>query len=461
MRDFNLLSKVMKTIISLIFFFSYIQVQAQWDLIHQDAEGIYFNDMYVYDEQNIFLLGGEILGSESYSFVLKSTDGGISWSESPHYVGDIFKSIYFTTLDTGFAVVQSNGLFLVYRSVDSGVNWSQISIVPPASGQTGSAVRIPIRFFNAQVGVLSYSGVTFKTTDGGANWVEVLEMSGGSYSSIDGSNYVAVGGAVFTINSIDMCETWNNLVFYEGSNHTSTVHLKDSNVAIGGVGVDGAEQFGYPYFNFAIFIRATFNGATNIVQHFPYTNRISSLFQWDDNVIYGGTFPISTFYTGMPPFGHFIKSIDGGENWFEQGVNGISANELGSINKVQCASENICFAYGGNKIYKTNNGGGALQDQIPTNVINVGTDDLIAQTNFSLYPNPSTNTIFISSPDLTPGCFVRVYNLSGQLVYELNELEQSERLAIATSNIGPPGMYVVQLHSPGKVMAVQKLVVAE
>jgi photosystem II stability/assembly factor-like uncharacterized protein len=435
---------------------------AQWDLIHEDAEGIYFNDMYVYDEQNIFLLGGELLGSQSYSFVLKSSDGGISWTESPHYVGDFFKSIYFTSIDTGFVTVWSAnlGLMLVYRSVDSGVNWNQISIVPPASGQTGSAVRIPIRFFNAQVGVLSYSGITYKTIDGGFNWLEVLQMGGGSYASIDDSNYVAVGGAVMK-SSNDFCETWNNIVFYEGSNHTSTVHLKDSNVAIGGVGVDGAEQFGYPYFNFAIFIRATFNGATNIVQHFPYTYRISSLFQWDDNLIYGGTFPISTFYTGMPPFGHFIKSTDGGETWYEQGVSGISASELGSINKVQCASENICFAYGGNKIYKTSNGGGALQNQIPTNVINVGTHDLIAQTNFSLHPNPSTHTVYLSSPDLKPGSFVRIYNLSGQLVYEQNVLEQSERLAIATSNIGPPGMYVVQLHSPGKAMAVQKLVVAK
>jgi hypothetical protein len=83
------------------------------------------------------------------------------------------------------------------------------------------------------------------------------------------------------------------------------------------------------------------------------------------------------------------------------------------------------------------------------------------QSSFILHPNPSTNTIYLSSPDLTPGCFVRVYNLSGQLVYELNVLGQSERLSIATSNIGPPGMYVVQLHSPGKAMAVQKLVVAE
>jgi hypothetical protein len=82
-------------------------------------------------------------------------------------------------------------------------------------------------------------------------------------------------------------------------------------------------------------------------------------------------------------------------------------------------------------------------------------------TFLSIYPNPSTHTVYLSSPDITPGCFVRVYNLSGQLVYEQNVMEQSERLAIASSNIGPPGMYVVQLHSPGKAMAVQKLVVAE
>jgi hypothetical protein len=78
-----------------------------------------------------------------------------------------------------------------------------------------------------------------------------------------------------------------------------------------------------------------------------------------------------------------------------------------------------------------------------------------------IHPNPSTHTVYLSSPDLTPGSFVRIYNLSGQLVYEQNVLEQSERLAIATALIAPPGMYLVQLHAPGKAMAVQKLVVAD
>jgi len=92
---------------------------------------------------------------------------------------------------------------------------------------------------------------------------------------------------------------------------------------------------------------------------------------------------------------------------------------------------------------------------IPTNLPNR------EPTEFRVFPNPSTHTVYLSSPDIIPGSFVRIYNLSGQLVYEQNVLEQSERLAITTNHIGPPGMYVVQLRSPGKSMAVQKLVVAE
>jgi len=78
-----------------------------------------------------------------------------------------------------------------------------------------------------------------------------------------------------------------------------------------------------------------------------------------------------------------------------------------------------------------------------------------------LFPNPTTHTLYLSSPDLTPGSFVQIYNISGQLVYEQNLTEQSEQVAIAAANIGPPGMYLVQLHTPGKAMSVQKLVVAE
>jgi hypothetical protein len=85
----------------------------------------------------------------------------------------------------------------------------------------------------------------------------------------------------------------------------------------------------------------------------------------------------------------------------------------------------------------------------------------LTKSPLKIHPNPSTSTVYLSSPDLIPGSFVHIYNLSGQLVYEQNVLEQSERLAIATAHIGPPGMYLVQLHHPGKAMAVQKLVVAE
>jgi len=92
---------------------------------------------------------------------------------------------------------------------------------------------------------------------------------------------------------------------------------------------------------------------------------------------------------------------------------------------------------------------------LSTNSQNININEL------RLFPNPSTHTLYLTSPDLTPGSFVRIYNLSGQLVYEQNVLEQSERLAIVTAEIGPPGMYLVQLHHPGKAMAVQKLVVAE
>jgi hypothetical protein len=98
---------------------------------------------------------------------------------------------------------------------------------------------------------------------------------------------------------------------------------------------------------------------------------------------------------------------------------------------------------------------------IGQNPVTTNTISYTKSNGFRIHPNPSSQTVYLNSPDITPGSFVRIYNLSGQLVYELNVLEQSTSLAIATSNIGPPGMYVVQLHSPGKAMAVQKLVVAE
>jgi len=437
----------MKKVLILLFFWtSFLPFSnAQWEMVFAIDDERSISDMFVIDENNLFIIGSHNYPN-IYSYVMKSVDGGVSWTDYQEFSGQYFKSIYFTSSDTGYiATNYLGGLVSILRTTSAGVNWEEIS----PQYLIGNVQRLPLFFYgNSGVGIMSKPGMIYKSNDYGESWTELENSNfGGFFSNLNDGVFATLSSNIVTVTK-DTCSTWESELYtYLAS--PGAVDFKADKIFVGSTGVNGT-SYGYPHYNFAIVSKADIENLLFQELHFPTITLFGSIEIVDDNEVFMGT--------GAQAPSRFMKSINGGQTWFTQ----ISPQGLGMVREIDCVNSNVCYALvAPDKILKTTNGGGELQEQVITAGIGVGFDEENTSNTISIHPNPSTHTVYLSSPDITPGSFVRIYNLSGQLVYEQNVLEQSERLTIVTANIGPPGMYVVQLHNPGKVMAAQKLVVAE
>lgn len=116
---------------------------------------------------NLFAVGYN-LGIKS--FVVKSTNNGISWTEltSPFAAGDNLTTIAFPTPQLGL-VAGSGGV--IWRTTDGGTTWNTVS----AAGYTGGINDLVM--LNATTGYACGSSNNnfnvLKTTDGGATWTGI------------------------------------------------------------------------------------------------------------------------------------------------------------------------------------------------------------------------------------------------------------------------------------------------
>jgi photosystem II stability/assembly factor-like uncharacterized protein len=104
----------------------------------------------------------------SYNCILKTTDGGVSWTE--HGAGNGFQSVYFVNKDTGYAVAQGS----IAKTVDNGNNWELTDVKVPEGVHP---FLFSVYFTNDTTGyviggdVINASpDIILKTSDGGINW---------------------------------------------------------------------------------------------------------------------------------------------------------------------------------------------------------------------------------------------------------------------------------------------------
>ena len=83
---------------------------------------------------------------------------------------DAIASIYFTNVDTGFAVTTSTGKLL--HPTDGGVNWSQSTV------GTNQVIH-EVYFINDTIGFITGDSIFLRTIDGGSNWSVLPTISSG------------------------------------------------------------------------------------------------------------------------------------------------------------------------------------------------------------------------------------------------------------------------------------------
>ncbi|MDN3668950.1 YCF48-related protein [Echinicola jeungdonensis] len=188
----------MKRILLLFFLIAFIFQTAfsqSWRRI--GSWGNDFEDIHWVNEETAFLAGEEI--------ILKTIDGGLSWTEQKSPIKNHMLSLDFFDEDMGL-IVGENGK--IFKTENGGQDWELISLPTPSA-------LINVQILSQETVVISAEeGLIFLSEDGGLSWT--LSTSGtqadlnGLYFINADSGYVASSDAEI-LKTVDGGESWSAL----------------------------------------------------------------------------------------------------------------------------------------------------------------------------------------------------------------------------------------------------------
>lgn len=364
------------------------------------------------------------------------------------------KDVHFPTSTVGYAV-GDNGVVL--KSVDSGDSWQTVFTNPLLSFTS-------VFFTSIETGYAT-SGSLYKTTNGGISWTEIIADTSGQIGEVYfvNSNLGFASGSVLH-RTTDAGNSWTTI---DLNNIFSSIHFPNETVGyfIGGPGAgdqlykttDGGQNFVAITNGFQSIKEATYFLSSDIGYLCGWyggvlAKTIDGGFTWqqvdtswstqcwdvhfiDENIGYyidnsGGNYKIS-------------NTIDGGATWTSQLVaNGVYLNAFYFI------SSNLAFAVGSSGvIYKTDNGGslGILEEKIIENVI--------------VYPNPFSSFTTMKLDQNLKNAALKIYNLIGQQVGELNGLN-GQTITLHRDNL-QNGMYLVQIIQDKQIIKTSKIIIED
>lgn len=157
---------------------------------------------------NIYLSGRETISNTSYPRVIKSTDGGVSWTDvsgsippAGNYISVI--AVHPTNSDIIYAPTRNEG---IYRSTDGGSSWTQVSTYE-------ASMSIAITPADPNLVLIGSDADVYKSTNSGGIWtiadsgLRGRNNYGCAISSTDASN-VYLGNNYGCFKSTDAGDNW-------------------------------------------------------------------------------------------------------------------------------------------------------------------------------------------------------------------------------------------------------------
>jgi photosystem II stability/assembly factor-like uncharacterized protein/PKD repeat protein len=229
---FEKFTKMIRTVYKLSLFISFSlylnMIFAQW---------VQYPSLPVQNIEAVQAWDQNVIYASQPEKMLRSTDGGLNWSNLP--VADAVGNVFLTTTFYDFhllspGVIVAVGLSSmgnqesIYKSTDSGVSWTVVNIY---GNGTWPRISNAIHFPNSTTGfVAGTNGRILKTTNGGNNWTA---LSSGTTSEIkdiwftnSSSGYAVGNGRV--LRTTNGGSSWTSTVF-SGSIFNS-VHFPTANV---------------------------------------------------------------------------------------------------------------------------------------------------------------------------------------------------------------------------------------
>ncbi len=195
----------------------------------------HLNKVIYLNANSLITVGGEPDPTNSLQTIMKSFDGGSTWTVLYDQPGQWLRSVYFKDTLNGFAVGDS-GVFL--QTNNGGSLWNAVSS-PLLRGWNDITFTSALTGF--VVGGNDTLATILKTTDGGANWTILADGAGTRLRSISFLNQNSgkiVGDASTLLATTDGGQSWQPEIVPNtlGANFTSVDFYSDSFGVIGAVG---------------------------------------------------------------------------------------------------------------------------------------------------------------------------------------------------------------------------------
>lgn len=255
--------------------------------------------------------------SDGTPAILRTTDGGTTWTPSIQIDGPAISLLYgvsFADSTTGVAVGVSfdtstgEPSSVILRTTDGGETWSLQLHDTSTSGGINS-----VAFVDSSAGIaVGAYGVVLTTTDGGESWVHQetdTDRNLVALSCLDALNCIAVGGGPgdgqtvgrTILRTTDGGESWASLLLEEESSSLNGAVFHDSTTltVVGGQEDDGAG---------GVILRSTDGGAT-----WRRLNRTVTAVALFDTF-----FTNTSVGTAVGDDGTILRTLDGGSTWIHQ-----------------------------------------------------------------------------------------------------------------------------------------------
>ncbi len=171
-------------IIFLITCFFTFKISAQFDWNQLNTSSAAISSTNFYDVQFLDPYTGYICGS--YGSVIKTTDGGISWTnmDLPVSAATYVNNLFFLTKDVGWVSCSGGKIFKTENGGNTWIDQSPVSSIMD--------FIISIHFLNENIGFVSASTATgdliLKTNNGGNTWTELYNFPSVYINSIKFAN---------------------------------------------------------------------------------------------------------------------------------------------------------------------------------------------------------------------------------------------------------------------------------
>ncbi len=345
------------------------------------------------------------------------TTDGTTWIQAVTGMTPVYANVYYNVTMYNFNnVLYSGARGKLYKSVDFGANWTELTGAAPTAGTLNSTI-----YANGDTiiaGWKSNDKIT-KSMDGGATWTNSTLYPDVSKNIVrlNGNFYLRTDGGVHK--STDVCSTFTTLAGVPSNLEEGALTVSNGVLVCAGIG------------DSSIYIsndEGTTWTETATTQE-PYCLEVLN------GVLYQGTRDRKVF-----------TSTDNGTTWTNRTGTGINSDGVKSF----AIFNGFLYASASNVLYKTADINSVHEETFPS--------DVILQQNYPNPFNPATTIQF----EIPAKSFVtlKIFNVQGQEVETLvnEKRDAGSYQEIFSSTTLPTGMYFYRLQS-GNFVETKKFII--